>query len=164
MPADHAPSMSRPRAAAGALIRNRHSDILLVKPTYKNLWDIPGGYIEPNETPTQACRREITEELGLDITPGSLLACDWAPSDAEGDKILFVFDGGQLTDDEFQAIHLQRSELAAAEFVPLTDITHRLPTRLQRRLTVAAQTTTTMYLEHGNPVPAHLSPYRKFLT
>jgi ADP-ribose pyrophosphatase YjhB (NUDIX family) len=44
--------MARPRVAAGLLIRDDTGRVLLVKPTHKDGWDIPGGYVEPGETPT----------------------------------------------------------------------------------------------------------------
>src|SRR4051794_34297997 len=59
------PPMATPRVAAGALIRDVEGRILLVKPTYKDGWDIPGGYVEPGESPADACNREIAEEIGL---------------------------------------------------------------------------------------------------
>ncbi len=39
------------------------------KPTipYPDMWDIPGGHIEKNETPEMCIVREIKEELDLDI-------------------------------------------------------------------------------------------------
>ncbi len=38
---------------------------------YPNMWDLPGGHIEPDETPLECIRREMMEELGVDIgTPG----------------------------------------------------------------------------------------------
>ena len=55
--------MATPRVAAGALIRNPAGQILLVKPTYKDGWDIPGGYVEPGESPGAACLRELKEEI-----------------------------------------------------------------------------------------------------
>ncbi|MFL1440803.1 NUDIX domain-containing protein [Nocardiopsis protaetiae] len=37
----------------------------MVVPSYKDYLDIPGGYIEHGETPTQAAAREVKEELGI---------------------------------------------------------------------------------------------------
>ena len=37
------------------------------------LWEFPGGKVEPAETPDAALRREIREELGVDIQVGRLL-------------------------------------------------------------------------------------------
>ena len=59
--------MATPRVAAGALFSDESGRVLLVKPTYKKTWDIPGGYVEPGESPRAACIREIREELGLSV-------------------------------------------------------------------------------------------------
>ncbi|MEV4013370.1 NUDIX hydrolase [Nonomuraea angiospora] len=67
------------RAAAGVLFFDEAGHVLLVRPTYKPYMDIPGGYVEPGETPHQACVREVREELGIQPAIGRLLVVDWAP-------------------------------------------------------------------------------------
>lgn len=141
--------IATPRVAAGALIRNAAGHILLVKPTYKDGWDIPGGYVQPGESPAAACRRELREELGLDRPPGRLLLVDWAPHPAEGDKLLFVFEGGGLR-SEADATP-DGEEIAEVRFLAPGDIAQLMPARLVRRITTALQDPTSPYAEHGRP-------------
>ncbi|MBB4904666.1 NUDIX domain-containing protein [Actinophytocola algeriensis] len=139
-------------SAAGALIRDEQGRILLLEPTYKDHWEIPGGIIEVGETPSQGCARELTEELGLVREPGALLVVDWAPHPAQGDRVLFVFDGGILTVDEIAAIRLQPEELKSAAFLPPDEAFGRLIPRLERRMRAAVRAQEerrTVYLEHG---------------
>lgn len=142
------------RLAAGALFV-RGDEVLLVHKTYGSGWDIPGGYVEPGESPGAACRREIREELGIDRAPRYLLVHDWAPSESEGDKVLYVFDCGDIGSDE-RAISLQETELDRWAWVALSKLDDYLIPRLARRLRqahIARSVSRTVYLEHGEPAP-----------
>ena len=149
--------MATPRVAAGALIRDAEGRVLLVKPTYKDGWDIPGGYVEPGESPAQACAREITEEIGLRRTPGRLLLVDWAPHPDEGDKLLFLFDGGTLK-HAGEAIPDQ-DEISEARFYELAELAGLMPERLSRRiLTALTGTDGDPYAENGVNLPRPAAP------
>jgi len=56
---------------AGILLLNRNNEVLLllrddkVDIPFPNMWDIPGGKVEDNETPIEAIRREMTEEMSI---------------------------------------------------------------------------------------------------
>jgi 8-oxo-dGTP diphosphatase len=113
---DSADAFARPRAAAGVLFFDEQERVLLVVPSYKGYRDIPGGYIHHGETPTQAAVREIREELGITPPIGRLLVTDWAPNHEEGDKLLFIFDGGILSTEYREKIILAPDELTDYAF------------------------------------------------
>ena len=59
---------------------------------------------EANEPPADAVRRELREELGLDIQVGALLSVDWVSPHGPWDDLLnSVFDGGTLSDDDIKS-------------------------------------------------------------
>ncbi|MBR5030980.1 MAG: 8-oxo-dGTP diphosphatase MutT [Muribaculaceae bacterium] len=59
-----------------AIIRDDKGRIFATQRGYgamKDGWEFPGGKIEPGETPEQALKREISEELDTEIEVGQLL-------------------------------------------------------------------------------------------
>lgn len=149
---DPAAKFARPRLASGALFIEGRS-IFLVRKTYGNRWDIPGGYVDRGESPAAACEREICEELGLERIVHRLLVHDWAPNDSEGGKLLYVFDCGRIGNDE-NRIHLEKSEIEKTEWVAIDEISDYVIPRLSRRLTSAYHayiSGTVQYLENGQP-------------
>lgn len=82
-----------------------------------------------------------------------MLVNDWAPDDAEGDKILYIFDCGELGHEQYD-MRPDGAEIEKTEWVPAADLARFVIPRLVRRLTSAycAYTSgTTSYLEHGDP-------------
>ncbi|MGW5341958.1 NUDIX domain-containing protein [Streptomyces sp. NPDC004050] len=154
----HEAKMARPRMAAGALFFDEADRVLLVEPSYKDNRDVPGGYVEEGESPRQACVREIQEELGIAPHIGRLLVVDWAPSPGEGDKVLYLFDGGCLSADDRRQITLQADELRGYDFHNADQVAELTIPRLARRIAAAIQARAadlTAYLEHGeSPAPA----------
>ena len=105
--------------ASGCIIRDRSGRILLVKPTYKPGWEIPGGMVEANESPVQACIREVHEEIGFEVRLDRLLCLEYVAANPE--RLLFVFDAGIISALEVSQIVLPSDELSEFRFVTLAE-------------------------------------------
>lgn len=126
---------ARKRIAADVLVRDVAGRVLLVNPTYKEHWDLPGGMVEANEPPRAAAERELLEELGLTITAGRPLVVDWdGPHGPWDDQLVFVFDAGTVTADQAAVIRPVDAELAGAEFVSPAEAADRLRPDMADRL------------------------------
>ena len=127
-------------AVAGALIRDQHGGVLVVRQSYRDAWALPGGICEFAEPPHRGCEREVREETGLDVRADRLLVVDWYPAAAEygpgaRPSVFFVFDGGQLSPGT--EIVLQADELDDYRFVPPDDLAGLVPPLVLRRVTAA---------------------------
>ena len=152
------PPWALPRipASAGALIFDRHGRLLILNPTYKAHWTIPGGQVEEGgETPWEACRRETKEECGLDVDHGRLVCVDFLRPrpDREG-GVRFLFHCGSFDDGALSAITVQPAEISEYRFVDLAEARALLSGPLRRRVAAAASAKHCVYLENGLPVPA----------
>jgi 8-oxo-dGTP diphosphatase len=141
-------------AAAAALFTDAADRVLLVKPNYRDHWSLAGGILEHGEPPHVGCRREVFEEIGLDIEPGPLLVVGWAAPEGIRPKpiVHFVFDGGVLADDV--PIRLQTSELDDYRFVDADELARYLPPVITARVDAALRgrgTGATAYLPWADP-------------
>lgn len=150
--------LPRKRVAAGALIRDPDGRILFVVPNYKPGLEIPGGIVNANESPLAACRREVREELGVEIPIGRLLTVDWMPTHGPWtDGLMFIFDGGVLDgvprpDDG----NSRDSEIDGVMFDHLSQVSAKLRPSMRRRLTLAItalESSANAYAEFGRPLP-----------
>jgi 8-oxo-dGTP diphosphatase len=155
-PDQYVASLARKRMAAGALFRDSLGRPLLVNPVYKDPWDLPGGAVEAEESPHAACRREVTEELGLDRAPGRVLAVDWVPSRPERPEgLVIVYDGGILSAADIDAIVLADGELSGFSFTDPAQVASLVTPLLARRIAAclhAVASGTVGALENGSPL------------
>ncbi|MER7894081.1 NUDIX hydrolase [Micromonospora sp. NPDC094482] len=147
-------------AAAAAFITDPAGNVLLVKPTYRDHWAFPGGYVDEGEYPHDACAREVREELGVDVVVGDLLVVDWAPPAGQRPRaiISFTFDCGTITG--LDGFELSGQELEDVGFFSAGDATQRLPRGVAPRVRSAIHARSRHapgYLAGGSAVPPNLT-------
>lgn len=149
-------TLPKKRVSAGCIFLDESGRLLIVNPTYKDGWEIPGGVVEANESPLNACIREIREELDLERRPEALLCVNFTAETAQRtESINFIFYGGVLSADAIAAIRLPPKELGEFRFLEPKEAAVFLKRRLRNRVAhslAAIQTACTVYLEEEQPV------------
>ncbi|ONI91013.1 hypothetical protein ALI144C_01985 [Actinosynnema sp. ALI-1.44] len=130
-------------ATARGLITDPSGRWLIVRPIGRRHWQLPGGRIEHGESPSTACRRELHEELGVDLEPGPLRAVTWRPARRRSARFGFIFDMGQ---HEELSIRLQATELTAWRWAAPEDALPLLKPDVATALTTT-RLATAVYLE-----------------
>lgn len=125
------PSPTRRRMTDAQYVASRHSlwcgvaalftdgrgRVVLEDVDYRPACLLPGGAIDAYEAPSLAIAREVCEELGLTRRFTGVLAVDWIPPSTPGyppgfpGEMIYVFDGGTLTEDDFAQIRLPDREV-----------------------------------------------------
>ncbi len=76
------------------LVFDESDRVLLIKHTDVNRWVLPGGSIEPGETPANAVVREVWEETGLQVKPISICGVfggpDFKVTYSNGDQVSYI--------------------------------------------------------------------------
>lgn len=111
---------------AHAVIFNDRGEMLIIKrsmikrgkPNHQaGKWDIPGGGVEPRELPRDAAKREVKEEVGLDIEVGGILF-EFSNYDAVKDKVFttLIYAGTVVGGDD---VVLDTDEHSEYRWVPV---------------------------------------------
>ncbi len=111
--------LARPAKRGVKCVLTRGDEILLVRHSYgpRRRWELPGGGIRRGEPPVAAARREIREELGVDIVRWRPLGDVHARIDRKRDR-LYCF-AAELDD---RVLEPDGVEIAAIGWFPLTDL------------------------------------------
>ncbi len=107
------------------------------------------------ETPWEACRREVREEVGLVVEHGQLVAVDFLrPRPSRPGGLRFLFDCGILPETTLRSIVLQEEELSEQRLVEPAEALRLLSGPLRRRVGAALparERNECVYLEDGRP-------------
>jgi 8-oxo-dGTP pyrophosphatase MutT (NUDIX family) len=147
-------ALPRTRVIAHAVFRDVSDRILLLRVSYKSEWELPGGIVEPHESPRRGAEREVLEEIGLVRRLTAPLIVDWLPPYLGwDDAVEFIFDGGVLTPDEVSSMELAPGEIVSAHWVTAAEAAVHVSPLAARRLSWldAERPATTAYFEDGRP-------------
>lgn len=133
-------TLARKRMAAGVLFRDRVGRVLLLEPSYKPNWEIPGGAVDADESPWATATRELIEELGWERPLGRLLVVDYVrPQHSRPEGVVFVFDGGVLDETDLVGAEFPDGEILSAGFHTLAEARGKVKPLLANRLAAALE-------------------------
>ena len=83
-----------------AVLVEKDGKLLLLKRNYepcKGSWLVPAGYVEADEVPKDAAKREVREETGLEVELGDLVDVYYFADDPRGNGVVFVYKAEQVS-------------------------------------------------------------------
>ncbi|MCB1015362.1 MAG: NUDIX domain-containing protein [Acidimicrobiales bacterium] len=106
-----------PSYTVGAMcvIERRDGAVLLIRHSYRSRWGVPGGLLNRREEPADAARREVWEEVGLDVE----LAGEPAPVvDAVPQRVDLVYRARPAAGADLDAVRPVSPEIAEVRWFP----------------------------------------------
>jgi mutator protein MutT len=102
---------------AGAVILNDKGEVLLLKHRFRpgSGWGLPGGFMEKGEQPIDALRRELREEIGLEVDDVKVFA---ARSFRNPKQVEVLFRGRATAHVKSRTMEVERAEWFAIDSLP----------------------------------------------
>ena len=119
-------------ACDGVIFDSTKNKILLTQRVDNGLWCLPGGRMEPGESVSECCIREVLEETGLVVTVGHLVGVYSSPNHIteyldgnrkQGVDLMFEtqIKGGdlQVTEETIDVAYISKDEMRSIDIVEL---------------------------------------------
>ena len=104
---------------AMCIIERADGDVLLVRHSYRKRWGVPGGLLKRGEDATVGARREVREEVGLDI---ELLGEPAVVVDAVPQRVDLVFRARPVDGVDLDAIAPRSVEIVETKWFPRSEL------------------------------------------
>jgi len=140
MKLEYLEKLPKKRSSSGVIIFDCEKRILLVKPSYRDDWLVPGGVDELNESPLNSSLREVKEEIGIDIEIDRLVTFDYnfaAENYLEGFKFTFV--SKTISADQIERIKIDNNEITEYKFVERNTLSDYLSGKLYDRIQISLE-------------------------
>ncbi len=146
----------RKRLIAHALVMDAAGRVLVCETSFKVDFELPGGIVEPGESPREAVEREMVEEMTYSPAVGPVLVVDWLrPYKGWEDALELVFATEVVAEADKQRFVADGVEVRALHWVAPADLDAVMTPfgAARARSAVAALASgTTLYTEAGLPV------------
>jgi ADP-ribose pyrophosphatase YjhB (NUDIX family) len=120
---DITPRKHKPSIVCSAVIKKDDKYLVIFDPLFSE-WRVPGGRLELNETVEQGLKREIQQELGLNIEVNTFLGFGQDSNQLNGiplSRVVLYFLCGAETED-LKNLKLDPDEVAGLRWMTMDEI------------------------------------------